>query len=175
MDLMEAWRLLRPAAHVVLLVAGPDMDGHAWNVGPEARAFASEHGLQDSVRFLGATGDVPSLMHAADVAIQPSHFEALGLSAIEALACGVPVVASAVGGLLDFVKDGENGLMFPAQDAAALAGCLRSLVADSDGRRRLAARARRSVETEYDERIVFARFATLARDLAAAHAKPGIT
>jgi D-inositol-3-phosphate glycosyltransferase len=167
MDLLEAWRLLRRDAPLLLLVAGPDMDNHAWNVGPAARAFANQHGLQGSVRFLGPTSDVPSLMHAADIAVQPSHFEALGLSAIEAFACGVPVVASAVGGLLDFVKDGENGLTCPALDAAALAGCLRSLLTDADCRRRLASRARASVETEYDERNVFARFATLARDLSA--------
>ena len=166
MDLMRAWQRLAPAPGIVLLVAGPDMDGHAWNVGPEARAFVDVQGLRDSVRFIGPISDVPDLMHAADVAIQPSHFEALGLSAIEALACGVPVVASAVGGLVDFVFDHVNGRTCPPQDSTALSGCLRDLVEDADLRRRLASGARASVERDYDERIVFTRFGDLIRALA---------
>ena len=102
MDLMQAWDRLRPA-NAVLLVAGPDMTDHPWNEGPAAREFVERHNLSASVRFLGSIADVAPLLRAADVVIQPSHFEALGLSAVEALASGVPVVASAVGGLLDFV------------------------------------------------------------------------
>jgi glycosyltransferase involved in cell wall biosynthesis len=167
MDLMEAWRILEPRGTATLLVAGPDMDGHAWNVGPAARAFVDSHGLRDSVTFVGPMNDVPSVMHAADLCVQPSHFEAMGLSAVEALACGVPVVASAVGGLVDFVHDDVNGRTCPPEQPAALAESLRSVIADPVRRARLTAAARASVEQEYDERAVFARFATLIRELAA--------
>ncbi len=167
MDLMHAWATRSTRAPAVLIIAGPDMDGHPWNAGPEARAFAEARNLGDSVRFIGPTTDVPRLMHAADVAVQPSYFEALGLSAVEALACGVPVIASAVGGLVDFVVDDVNGRTCPPQDAVALADRLRSLIDDPDRRRRLAAAARRSVEREYDERLVFTRFGDLIRTLAA--------
>jgi glycosyltransferase involved in cell wall biosynthesis len=166
MELMDAWRTLRPQ-NAVLLVAGPDMDGHAWNKGPEARAFVEHHQLGASVRFLGPVRDPGPLLRAADVFVQPSHFEAQGLSAVEALASGVPVVASATGGLLDFVRDGENGLLFPPKDAAALAERLRALLDDTTRREGLAARARASVERDYDERIVFGRFAELLAQLAA--------
>jgi glycosyltransferase involved in cell wall biosynthesis len=166
MELMEAWRLAGPRGRAVLVVAGPDMDGHAWDVGPAARAFTVEHGLEESVRFIGATSDVPSVMQAADIAVQPSHFEALGLSAIEALACGAPVIASAVGGLLDFVRDDENGLLCPPRDAAALSVRIRALIDDPARRARLAANARPSVVHDYDERVVFARFAALIERLA---------
>ncbi|HEX7140656.1 MAG TPA: glycosyltransferase family 4 protein, partial [Vicinamibacterales bacterium] len=167
MDLMEAWRILGPgASRSTLVVAGPDMDGHAWNVGPEARAFAGRHGLQASVRFTGPTTDVPSVMHAADLCVQPSHFEAMGLSAVEALACGVPVVASAVGGLVDFVRDDVNGRTCPPEQPGALAEGLRSLLSDPVRRARLAAAARPSVERAYDERVVFSQFASLIRELA---------
>ena len=108
----------------------------------------------------------PGLLLAADVAVQPSHFEALGLAAIEALAAGVPVVASATGGLLDFIVDGGNGLLFPPRDATALAARLRAIVGDVDLRRRLAACARPSVVADYDEQAVFGRFAALLRQLA---------
>jgi glycosyltransferase involved in cell wall biosynthesis len=164
MDLMEAWRLAAPA-NAVLLVAGPDMVGHEWDVGAAARDYAERHDLRASVRFLGSISDVALLLRAADIVIQPSHFEALGLSAIEALASGVPVIASAVGGLLEFVVDGENGKLCPAQDAHALAACIRMLVDDTALRQRMAGRARSSVINEYDEPVVFARFAGLLRQL----------
>ena len=164
MELMEAWQIVRPA-NAVLLVAGPDMTNHAWNVGPEAREFVRRHQLESSVRFLGSTDDVPTLMRVADIAVQPSHFEALGLSAIEALACGVPVIASAVGGLVDFVHDDENGIRCPPQNPEALARALRQLIDDPARRTRLAAQARSSVESLYDEAAVFGRFAALARSL----------
>jgi glycogen(starch) synthase len=99
--------------------------------------------------------------------IQPSHFEALGLSAVEALASGVPVVASSVGGLLDFVIDGDNGMLCPPRNPGALAAGIRALVADDEFRRRAAGRARASVIGQYDEQKVFARFADLLRQVAA--------
>src|ERR1700730_16948313 len=152
MDLMEAWRSIE---HAILLVAGPDMDGHPWNVGPAAREFVTRHNLGSSIRFLGSVSDVAPLLRGADVVIQPSHFEALGLSAIEALASGVPVVASAVGGLLDFVVNRHNGLLCPPQDPSALAACF-PLVEDAPGlMTALASRARASVAGQYDERVVF--------------------
>lgn len=169
MDLMEAWKRLRPS-NAILLVAGPDMTSHAWDVGPAARAFARQHGLDASIRFIGPTDDVPSLMGAADVVVQPSHFEALGLSAVEALACGAPVIASAVGGLLDFVRDGDNGLTGPPHNPAALADALKRLLDNPAFRATLAARARASVEATYDERAVFGRFASLVRALSGARA-----
>jgi glycosyltransferase involved in cell wall biosynthesis len=173
MDLMEAWRIVQhpsAARGSVLLVAGPDMDGHPWNVGPVAREFAARHGLSSSVRFLGSIDPVDPLLRGADLLVQPSHFEALGLSAVEALASGVPVIASAVGGLLDFVIDDDNGKLCPPNDSAALATSLRALIDDTGLRRRLATRARASVLPEYDDRIVFARFAALLHQLAEAPA-----
>jgi glycosyltransferase involved in cell wall biosynthesis len=165
MDLLEAWRLIKPA-DALLVVAGPDMTGHAWDAGASGRAFVQTHGLTGSVRFVGPLGDVAPTMRASDVVVQPSHFEALGLSAIEALACGIPLVASAVGGLLDFVVDGENGRLSPPEDPPALAACLGPLLSDARERARLAARARASVLQEYDELAVFGRMRALFDRLA---------
>jgi glycosyltransferase involved in cell wall biosynthesis len=167
LDLLEAWRLLRPIA-ALLVVAGPDMTGHAWDAGASGRAFVERHRLGAGVRFIGPLADVAPAIRAADLVVQPSHFEALGLSAIEALACGVPLVASAVGGLLDFVVDGVNGRLCPPHDPAALAACIGPLLADEAERARLAARARGSVVREYDERVVFERMRTLFDRLAEA-------
>jgi glycosyltransferase involved in cell wall biosynthesis len=166
MDLMAAWHLARPA-NAILLVAGPDMVNHSWDVGPAARQYVDQQGLGTSVRFLGSIADVAPLLRAVDVAIQPSHFEALGLSAVEALASGVPVIASAVGGLLDFVVDGDNGKLCAPQDPQALSACIRLFADDVAFRQRAAARARASVVEQYDEQTVFSRFADLLRQLAA--------
>jgi D-inositol-3-phosphate glycosyltransferase len=167
LDLLEAWRLLRPSG-ALLVMAGPDMTGHAWDAGASGRAFVERHGLQASVRFVGPLADVAPMVKAADLVVQPSHFEALGLSAIEALACGVPLVASAVGGLLDFVVDGENGRLCPPRDPPALAACIGPLLSNAGARDRLAARARDSVLQEYDEQVVFGRMRALFERLAEA-------
>jgi len=165
MELLEAWRQLA-APDALLLIAGPDMPGHAWDCGVPGRAFVERHGLTPSVRFLGPATNVVPLLHAADVVVQPSHFEALGLSAIEALATGRPVVASAIGGLLDFMKDGVNGRLVPPQDAEALARALGDVVADAAVRARLAAASRASVVDDYDEQAVFGRMLRVMTELA---------
>ncbi len=167
MELLEAWRLLHPA-DALLVVAGPDMTGHPWDAGAPGRAFVQAHGLGESVRFVGPLSDVAPMMQASDVVVQPSHFEALGLSAIEALACGVPLVASAVGGLLDFVVDGENGRLAPPENPPALAAALSPLLSDASERARLAVRARESVLQDYDELAVFGRMRALFDRLARA-------
>ena len=167
MELLEAWRRLQPS-DAVLVVAGPDMTGHAWDAGGPGRAFVERHGLSASVRFVGPLADVAPMIKTADLVVQPSHFEALGLSAIEALACGVPLVASAVGGLLDFVVEGENGRLCPPRDPVALAACIGPLLADGGTRVQLASRARESVLHEYDELVVFGRMRALFDRLAAA-------
>lgn len=175
-ELLDAWRLLAERGWEVgrnagegrmplLLVAGPDMPGHPWDLGASARAFVTQHGLDPSVRFVGPLKDVASLYQAADVAVVPSHFEALGLSALEALACGTPVVASAVGGLLDFMQDDVNGALCPPRDSTAIAEKLGRLIRDADWRRRLSRQARATVETTYSERVVLARFAEVLRAL----------
>ena len=171
MDLMHAWNEVQPA-NAVLLMAGPDMTNHPWNEGPAARAFVDRHSLSASVRFLGPIGNVAPLLQAADVVIQPSHFEALGLSAVEALATGVPVIASAVGGLLDFIADGRNGTLCPPHNPTALAAAIRTLLTDQAFRLRVSARARESVVDQYDEQKVFARFGDLLRHVAASPAQP---
>lgn len=164
LELVEAWKQVQPA-NAVLLLAGPDMPGSPWDAGPDARAFVDANNLTSSVRFLGPTEDVSSVLQLADVGVLPSHFEALGLAAIEALACGLPVAASRVGGIPDFVTDGVNGLLVPPKDPASLAGALRTLVTDEAARTRMSANARASV-AEFDEQLVFGRMLDVLTTLA---------
>lgn len=87
---------------------------------------------------------VASWLRAADVVVVPSRREPLGLAAVEALACGTPVIAAAVGGLRDVIRDGENGLLVPPEDPTAIADALGRL-SDPLLRAKLAGAARASV------------------------------
>lgn len=110
---------------------------------PALRALAHELGLDGRVRFLGAQRHVEPLMQAADCLICPSVWgEAAGLVNLEASACGLPVVASRVGGIPEFIEDGRTGLFFPPGDSRALADRLRLLLEDETARARMSREAR---------------------------------
>lgn len=124
-------RALREVAGAELVVAG----GRDAATDPEiARltAVAEGCGVRDRVRFVGqvARDDVPALMRSADVVVSVPWYEPFGMVPLEAMACGVPVIASAVGGHLDTVVDGRTGALVPPRDEAALAQRLRELLAD---------------------------------------------
>ncbi|MGH3719946.1 MAG: glycosyltransferase [Pseudonocardiaceae bacterium] len=95
-------------------------------------AVAQACGVRDRVRLVGqiARQDVPALLRSADVVVSVPWYEPFGMVPLEAMACGVPVVASAVGGHLDTVADGRTGALVPPREPAALAQRLRELLAD---------------------------------------------
>ena len=84
--------------------------------------------------------------NSVNVAVVPARHESFGLVALEALACGVPVVATTAGGLKEIVEDGESGLLVPPGDAGALARALQALLTDEPLRQRLAEGARRRAQ-----------------------------
>lgn len=102
-----------------------------------------ELGLNDIVTFLGgrAQSSLPYYYASADVVVMPSRYESFGLAALEAMACGTPVVASDVGGLSFIVRNGETGFLVPEGDEPALAECILNILRDPELRSRLGARA----------------------------------
>ncbi len=90
-------------------------------------------GLDEIILFLGKRGQatLPYYYAAAEVVVMPSHYESFGMVALEAMACGTPVIASRVGGLAHLIQDGETGYFVPAQDAPALAEKLRLVFVDN--------------------------------------------
>ncbi len=113
----------RSEAQAVVIGDGPE--------GPRLQALARELGVAGNIEFLGARPheEMPGLLAGADLAVFPSLMEATSVAALEAMACGVPVAASAVGGLPEIVDDGVGGL-FPPADPAALAAKVTELLAD---------------------------------------------
>ena len=137
---------------VELVVAGgPARD--ALDADPEVcrlRALAAQHGVADRVEFLGSVGreDVPALMCSADVVVAVPWYEPFGIVPVEAMACGRPVVGSAVGGLLDTVQPGVTGELVPPRRPDLLAMTLRELLADPARREAYGRAGRaRAVET----------------------------
>lgn len=102
---------------------------------------------------------------AADVFVIPSREEAFGQTALESLACGVPVIGSDTGGILDLVRPGETGLLFPNGDAPALAAALRALLTDPARRAAFGAAGRQFVETHHSPQVSADRHLALYRRL----------
>jgi glycosyltransferase involved in cell wall biosynthesis len=146
-DTLEA---LARVPGVALLVLGD---------GPERAALerrAVELGVSDRVRFLGAgtRDDVIALFRGVDAALLTSAWENLPHTLLEALAAGTPVIATSVGGIVEVVRDRENGLLVPPRDVAAIASAIDRLVHDDALRASLAAAAAPSVEELAEPRIL---------------------
>ncbi|HWW88715.1 MAG TPA: glycosyltransferase family 4 protein [Vicinamibacterales bacterium] len=159
-DLVEAWRSVKDD-RALLVIVGPDMPAHPWDAGPRIKTLIEQNDLKGRVRLSGASDDTAPLYRAADVFVQPSHFEGFGISAIEAMASGLPVVAARVGGLRDFLVDGENALLHEPRSPASIAQALARLLSDVSERSRLAAAGLRTVRQRFDERDVLVNYASL--------------
>jgi len=134
-----------------LAVIGGDADENGTNMGEELECLdklKNEVGIADLVIFLGsrAQDTLPYYYSAAEVCVVPSHYESFGLVALEAMACGTPVIASRVGGLQHTVEDSVTGFLVPAGDPDALADKLRLILCEHDLRERLATHARRKAQ-----------------------------
>ena len=127
--LLKAFALAREATAGQALEVRLDIAGD----GPERRALEEEIlalGLTDSVRLLGWRDDVPRLMQTWDLYVQPSSAEGFGLSVLEAMAAGLPVVASRVGGLAELVEDRVTGMLIEPRDAVAMGDAIGGLIPD---------------------------------------------
>jgi len=158
MDLLDAWQQIDRA--VVLVLVGPDMPGNALDAGPAARDFVRQHQLRNVI-IHGPSEDVPPLLRAADIVVQPSHYEAFSNAVIEAMATGLPIVASRVSGMQDCITDDESGILCDPRSPDDLARQLQRLIADPARRARLGQRARADVEQRFSHEVVFGGFASL--------------
>ncbi|MCE5273083.1 glycosyltransferase family 4 protein, partial [bacterium] len=110
--------------------------------GRELEALTRSLGLEERVTLAGHRSDMRAVLAALDILVVPSLEEAFGLSAVEGMLAGLPVVAARAGALPEFVIEGRSGALVPPADPPALAGALTRLAADPDSRRALGSRAR---------------------------------
>jgi glycosyltransferase involved in cell wall biosynthesis len=142
----------RPDARLVLVGDGPERE--------RLEAATRESGLQDRVHFLGARDDVRSLLPGLDAYVNSSTYEGVSLTIVEAMATGLPVVATRVGGTPEVLEHNVNGRLVPAGGADALAAALEDLAGSEAERRRLGRAARETVERRFrfdDMRDTYAR------------------
>jgi glycosyltransferase involved in cell wall biosynthesis len=130
--LLEVWKDFAPRhpdAHLVLVGSG---SGNFLSQEDALRTYVAEHDLADRVTLTGFVQNVHAYLQAADLFVFPSENESLSNALIEALACGVPCLASNIGGIPDTVRDGVNGRLLAARDHAAWLGALEAAWSNPD-------------------------------------------
>jgi len=158
-DAMAAVHAAHPAAHAVIVGDGP--------LRGEIEALIRAKNLRDRVFLLGYRDDVPSILHALDIFVLSSNEEGLGTSVLDAMAVGLPVAATAAGGIPEMVRDGETGLLAPVGEGQALGAAIARLLDDPGAAGAMAANARRMVEEQFTvPRMVEGNLAVYQRALA---------
>jgi len=126
--------------------------------------LVTDLGVGDRIAFLGEVRDVPAVLARARMFVLPSRSEGIPLTVLEAMACGVPVVATRVGGLPEVVDHEVTGLLVPPADPAALAGAMVEIWNDPDRSARMGRAGRRCAEERFDVLRMVAEYERLYRE-----------
>lgn len=148
--LLRAYARINPAQQNTLLLLVGAHDPHAPEHAESLKQLTDSLGLSAYVRFLGGRSDVPAILNASDVFVLASHYEGNPLSVMEAMAAGLPVAATAVGGIPELIQHEHTGLLVPPNDESALANALQQLVENSRLRAQLGQAAREYAERHFD-------------------------
>ena len=130
MDVLAVFERIRREIPATLLLVGDGPDRG------EAETWVRNNGLGGSVRFLGKLNDIVPLLSIADLMLMPSNVESFGLAALEAMACGVPVVVTDAGGFPEFVRQGVDGYRHPHGDIEGMSRSALSILRDDEVWRR---------------------------------------
>jgi L-malate glycosyltransferase len=149
LDVIRIFDRVHKEVDAVLLLVGE---------GPErssAQALGRRLGIQDRLRFLGTRQSIEEIASMADVLLLPSELESFGLSALEAMAAGVPVVGSDAGGLPEVVRHTETGFLLPVGDVEGMAARTLEILKDEERRREMGQAGRRRAESLFGaDRVV---------------------
>lgn len=160
------------AIEIAFTIGGESIISELWIIGDgpdraklEAMASSSPT-LKNRVRFLGRRDDVPALLKMMDIFVLSSLWEGMPNAVIEAMAAGLPVIATAVDGTTELVDDGSTGLLVSPGSPRPLAVAINNLARDEELRRRMGAAGRERVERVFGEERMVDEFASLYRELA---------
>ncbi|MEM9594909.1 MAG: N-acetyl-alpha-D-glucosaminyl L-malate synthase BshA [Acidobacteriota bacterium] len=139
-DVVSGFAALRRRTEAILVLVGegPDL--------AKATALAKALGVREDLRILGKLNDLETILQASDIFLLPSRAESFGLAALEAQACGVPVIGYRAGGLPEVVVDGETGVLCPEGEDICLGSLAADLLADRDRYEGMRLAARRNAE-----------------------------
>ncbi|HEU4996719.1 MAG TPA: N-acetyl-alpha-D-glucosaminyl L-malate synthase BshA [Gemmatimonadaceae bacterium] len=154
-DVVQVFARVKKSLDSVLVMVGDGPDRH------DAEREARELGVDDSVHFLGKIDSVAPLLAAADLFLLPTDKESFGLSALEALASGTPVVGTNAGGLPEVVRDGETGILRPVGDVDGMARAALELLQDSARWRAMSQRAAADARTRFSMDDIVERYEQL--------------
>ncbi|QBD78392.1 glycosyltransferase family 1 protein [Ktedonosporobacter rubrisoli] len=142
--LLQAWKLVKeqvPDAKLIVIGSGKLLD--------QLTNMAEALGITDSVEFAGRQYDIPEQLHRGTIAVLPSRWEGMPNAVLEAMACGLPCVATRVSGSEDIIQQGKNGLLVDSEDYQAMAQALITLLKDADLTRKYGKAARAHIEEHY--------------------------
>lgn len=158
-DVVEVFARVRKQmlAKLLMIGDGPDRVAAEWLV--------REKGLSEDVVFLGKQSQVQNLLNCGDLFLLPSDLESFGLAALEAMACGVPVICSRAGGLPEVVQDGVEGYLVPARDVDSMAAKAVELLTNSALRKRMGEAARRRALSRFCSEEIIPQYEKLYRSV----------
>jgi glycosyltransferase involved in cell wall biosynthesis len=154
-------RQAKPDAHVIFVGEGPCR--------ATVQALIEKMGLNSCIHLLGLHEDMPSLYGELDVLVSTSYSEAMPLAIMEAMACGLPVVATRVGGVPDMVQHGRTGWLVAPGDFEDIARCLALLLSDEEARSGMGAAARRHALSQWQLEACVTRLGRLIERLSGTH------
>jgi N-acetyl-alpha-D-glucosaminyl L-malate synthase BshA len=147
----------RLPSRLLMVGEGPDL--------PKSRELAQELGVERDVLFLGNQEAVEAVLVCADIFVLPSVYESFGLAALEAMACGVPVLAAEVGGLAEVVTPGEDGWLCRPGDIECMAGLALDILVDEDRRKAMGKAARLKAETQFSPEQIVSQYEAVYRQV----------
>jgi glycosyltransferase involved in cell wall biosynthesis len=158
--LLEAWsRLMRDHQDIVLLILGG---------GPLEKKLKQQSrilGIEACVKFCGFVNNIRDYLAVTDVFVCPSFQEGFPNSVLESMACGLPVIGTKIGGVVDVIKDGENGLLVDAGDIDQLANAMKKLLSDGEYALALGENALKTITRHYDLNMISSKYVELYRTL----------
>ena len=162
--LLNSWeQICKEQTNVaLLLVGGGSLD--IYNCEDELKDYVQRKNLQDCVYFMGEVQNVSTYLQAADIFVFPTEKEAFGISLIEAMACGLPVISTDVGGLKDIIIDEWNGLKIQPGESRQLYHSIKALLGTSSLTQKLARNALETIRKSYSIETVLQKYIELFRD-----------